>query len=104
MKLWAHLADAPFTPIGPISLTGAIRSHRASTCKLNRRRLRFARARAYIRGMDRGYWQRKLQEADAGLDAARTRTQVNEAAKKLQYAKAQLRALEESTKACEAAV
>ena len=37
-------------------------------------------------GMDRSYWQRKLQEADAELDAARTRTQVNEAAKKLQRA------------------
>ena len=44
--------------------------------------------------MDRRYWQRKLQVAEAELDAARTRTQVNEAAKKLQYAKARLGALE----------
>jgi hypothetical protein len=45
--------------------------------------------------MNRNYWQRKLQESEAELDAARTRTQVNEAAKKLQHAKAQLKALEE---------
>ena len=44
--------------------------------------------------MDRRYWQRKLQVAEAELDAARTRTQVNEAAKKLQYAKAELKRLE----------
>ena len=36
--------------------------------------------------MDRDCWQRKLQEAEAELDAARTRTQVNDAAKKLQRA------------------
>ena len=48
--------------------------------------------------MDRSYWQRKLQEAEAELDGARTRTQVNEAAKKLQYAKAQLKAREEPAK------
>ena len=46
-------------------------------------------------GMDRSYWQRKLQEAEAELDAARTRTEVNAAAKKLQRAKAELRALED---------
>ena len=44
--------------------------------------------------MDRSYWQRKLQEAEAELDAARMRTQVNEAAKKLQRAKAELNRLE----------
>ena len=38
--------------------------------------------------------QRKLQEAEAELDAARTRTQVNEAAKRLQRAKAELKRLE----------
>ena len=48
--------------------------------------------------MDRRYWQRKLQVAEAELDAARTRTQVNEAAKKLQYAKARLGALEPEEK------
>ena len=48
--------------------------------------------------MDRDYWTNKLREAEAELDAARTRTQVNEAAKKLQYARAQLRAPEEPAK------
>jgi hypothetical protein len=44
--------------------------------------------------MDRSYWQQKLQEAEAELDAARTRTQVNETAKKLQYVKAALKRLD----------
>jgi hypothetical protein len=44
---------------------------------------------------DLTYWTEKLRQAEQELDAARTRTAVNEAAKKLQYAKAQLRALEE---------
>ena len=63
--------------------------------QLNSGRIRFARTPAYIGGMDDlTYWTRKLQEAEAELDAARTRTQVNEAAKKLHYAKAQLKRLE----------
>jgi hypothetical protein len=48
--------------------------------------------------MDRVYWQRKLQEAEAELDAARTRSQVDEAASRYQRAKAELRALEQSAK------
>ena len=48
--------------------------------------------------MDREYWRTALREAEAELDAARTRTQVNEAAKKLQYVKARLGALEPEEK------
>jgi hypothetical protein len=44
--------------------------------------------------MDRSYWQRVLQEAEAALDAARTRSAVNEAAKRYQQAKAELKRLE----------
>jgi hypothetical protein len=40
------------------------------------------------------YWTKALREAEAELEAARTRTAVNTAAKKLQRAKAELRALE----------
>jgi hypothetical protein len=40
--------------------------------------------------MDRAYWTKMLREAEAELEAARTRTEVNAAAKKLQKAKAQL--------------
>jgi hypothetical protein len=36
-----------------------------------------------------------LQEAEAKLDAARTRTEVNEAAKRFQRAKGELKALED---------
>ena len=45
--------------------------------------------------MDRSYWQRVLQEAEAELDGTRMRTAVNEAAKKFQRAKAELKALED---------
>jgi hypothetical protein len=45
--------------------------------------------------MDREYWRTALREAEAELDAARTRTEVDAAAKKLQRAKAELRALED---------
>jgi hypothetical protein len=66
--------------------------------QLNRRRLRFARARAYIGDMNWDYWITKLREAEQELDAARRRSEVDAAASKLQYAKAQLRALEQSAK------
>jgi hypothetical protein len=67
--------------------------------RLNRGRLRFARARAYIGGMDDlTYWTNKLREAEAELDAAKTRSQVDEAASRYQRAKAELRALEQAAK------
>jgi hypothetical protein len=50
-----------------------IRGH----CQLNRGCLPFALARVYNPNMDRFYWQRVLQEAKAGLHAARTRIEVN---------------------------
>jgi hypothetical protein len=40
------------------------------------------------------YWTRQLREAEAELDAARTRAAVNDAASKLQRARAALKALE----------
>jgi hypothetical protein len=43
---------------------------------------------------DRAYWTMKLREAEAELKAARTRSAVNAAAKKLDLAKAELRRLE----------
>jgi hypothetical protein len=61
---------------------------------LSRGRLRFARGRSYIPGMqDLEYWTRKLREAEAELEAARERSDVNAAAAKLQRAKAELKAL-----------
>jgi hypothetical protein len=65
--------------------------------RLNRDRLRFARAHAYIGGMDLTYWQTALREAEAELEAARTRTELNAAAKKFQRAKAALKELEAET-------
>jgi hypothetical protein len=66
---------------------------------LNRDRLRFAHGRAYIGGMDDlTYWTNKLREAEAELDAAKTRSQVDEAASRYQRAKAELRALEHAAK------
>jgi hypothetical protein len=63
--------------------------------RLNRQRLRFARAPAYIGGMDDlTYWTRKLREAEQELDAARTRTAVNAAASKLQRAKSALKRMQ----------
>ena len=44
--------------------------------------------------MDLRYWQTALREADAELDPARTRTEINAAAKKSQGAKAALKGLE----------
>jgi hypothetical protein len=44
--------------------------------------------------MNHDYWTKKLRDAQAELDTARTRTEVNAAAKKLQRAKAELKALE----------
>jgi hypothetical protein len=64
---------------------------------LNPGHLRFARARAYIAGMDITYWQTALREAEGQLDAARTRSELNAAAKKLQRAKAALKELEAET-------
>jgi hypothetical protein len=43
---------------------------------------------------DQAYWTRKLQEAEAELDAATTRTALNAAAKLVMLAKAELKALE----------
>jgi hypothetical protein len=45
--------------------------------------------------MDRAYWTKMLREAEDELEAARTRTEVEAAAKKLQKAKAELRELED---------
>jgi hypothetical protein len=47
---------------------------------------------------DREYWTRKLREAERELEAATRRSDVNAAAKRLQQAKAALKALEESAK------
>jgi len=44
------------------------------------------------------YWQKELREAEAELDAATTLTAVRAAAKRLQRAKAELKALEAETK------
>jgi len=44
--------------------------------------------------MNRAYWPKQLREAEAELEAAKTPTAVNAAAKKLQRAKAELEALE----------
>jgi F0F1-type ATP synthase epsilon subunit len=62
---------------------------------LKRWRLPFACARTYIAGMDREYWTKALRQAETELEAARSRTEVTAAAKKLQHAKAELKALEE---------
>jgi hypothetical protein len=43
---------------------------------------------------DRDYWQKQLREAEAELDAAKTRTALNAAAKRLQLARAELKRLE----------
>ena len=48
--------------------------------------------------MDREYWLRKLREAEAELEAARKRSEVNAAAAKLQRAKAELKVLEQKPK------
>jgi hypothetical protein len=42
----------------------------------------------------REFWTRKLREAEAELDEAKTRTALDAAAKKLQRARAALKALE----------
>jgi hypothetical protein len=44
------------------------------------------------------YWRKKLAEAEAELEAARKRSDVNAAAAKLQRAKAELKALEKAPK------
>ena len=44
--------------------------------------------------MDREYWTKQLREAEAELEAATKRTDVDAAARKLQRAKAELKALE----------
>jgi hypothetical protein len=43
---------------------------------------------------DRAYWQKKLREAEAELEAATRRSDVNAAAKRLQRAKTELKRLE----------
>ena len=48
---------------------------------------------------DLTYWTEKLRQAEQELDAARTRTEVNEAASRYQRAKAELKALEQLGKA-----
>jgi hypothetical protein len=52
---------------------------------------------------DRQYWTKKLREAERELNAARTRTAVSAAAKKLMRAKAELKRLEARYRAGEAA-
>jgi hypothetical protein len=47
---------------------------------------------------DLTYWTEKLRQAEQELDAARTRTALDEAASRYQRAKAELRALKQSTK------
>jgi len=47
---------------------------------------------------DLAYWSEKLRQAEQEFDAARTRSAVDEAARRFQRAKAELRALEQSTK------
>jgi hypothetical protein len=44
--------------------------------------------------MDREYWQKALREAERELEAATWRSDVDAAAKKLQRAKSELKALE----------
>ena len=48
--------------------------------------------------MNAAYWTEKLRQAEQEIDAAKRRSDVDAAAGKLQYAKAQLRALEEAAK------
>jgi hypothetical protein len=43
--------------------------------------------------MDRGYWTKKLIEAEAELDAARGKTATDAAARKLMRIRAELKAL-----------
>jgi hypothetical protein len=45
--------------------------------------------------MDREYWTKQLREAEAALEAAKKKSDVDAAAKRLRRAKAELRALEE---------
>jgi hypothetical protein len=62
---------------------------------LNRAGIRFARACPYIGGMDDlAYWTEKLREAEQELDAARTRTALDEAARRFQRAEAELKRLQ----------
>ena len=56
--------------------------------------------RATFYGLDRERWTKALREADRELGAARTLTAVNAAAKKLQRAKAELKALEDVPGSC----
>jgi hypothetical protein len=48
---------------------------------------------------DLTYWTEQLRQAEAELEAARRRTEVDEAARKFQRAKAELKALKELAKA-----
>jgi hypothetical protein len=50
---------------------------------------------AIFYGVDRAFWSKELRDAEAELAAARSRSEVNAAAKRLQQAKAELKALED---------
>jgi hypothetical protein len=47
---------------------------------------------------DLTYWQEKLRQAEADLDAARTRSAVDEAASRYQRLKAEVRVREQAAK------
>ena len=47
----------------------------------------------------RAYWEQQLREAEAELDAARTPSTLNAAAKKLQRARVRLKQLQEEERA-----
>jgi hypothetical protein len=90
-KAASGLSPAPSLP--PTS-----RQHQDHVAGGRRRaRLRFARARTYIRGMDLEYWTMELKAAELELDAATRLSDVNLAAQRLQRAKAALRRLESET-------
>jgi hypothetical protein len=61
---------------------------------LNRGRLGFARAHAYIGRMDAKFWKTALLAAEAELEAATRRSDVDAAARKLMRAKAALKQLD----------
>jgi hypothetical protein len=88
-KAASGLSPAPSLP--PTS-----RQHQDHVAGGRRRaRLRFARARTYIRGMDLEYWTMELKAAELELDAATRLSDVNLAAQRLQRAKAALRRLDQ---------
>jgi hypothetical protein len=46
---------------------------------------------------DRAYWTKRLEEAERELEAAKGRTALNAASKKLQMARRELKQLDEAT-------